>query len=263
MAPQAGFREKYGPWALVTGASSGIGEQLARAIAAEGLDVLMVARRSDRLEAIAAELRRDHGVEAESIALDLAMRDFVGPLLAACEGKDVGLVVSNAGLGAKGTLQESDVDHLAKLVDVNCRALVLLAHAFAPRLIARGRGGLLVTASIEAYSAFPYSATYAATKAFDRSFGEALWAELRQHGIDVLVLSPGATDTDILPSQGLMRPEDVARQALDHLGSGPSFVPGVLNRLLVRTLGVLPARLGIPAAGWGMQGAIEQGKKKR
>jgi len=182
----------------------------------------------------------------------------------------VGLVVSHAGLGAKGALADSEVAQLTTLVDVNCRALVLLAHAFAPRLIARGRGGLLVTASIEAYGAFPYSATYAATKAFDRSFGEALWAELRGHGVDVLVLSPGPTDTDILPSQGiradrmvgLMRPEDVARQALDRLASGPSFVPGAFNRVLVRTLGLLPARLGVPAAGWGMHGAIEQGRKK-
>jgi len=260
------FAETYGPWAVVTGASSGIGEQFARQLAAAGLHVVLVARRAERLENLAEELRGD--VEVETLALDLSRPDFLEPLLAACTGKDIGLVVSNAGAGLKGPHVEASPEKLLAMLDLNCRAPILLARSFAPGLIDRGRGGLLFTGSVEAVRGFPYSAGYSATKAFLQSFGESLWVELGAHGVDVLVLNPGPTDTEILPNQGmssddmlgLMPPEEVARRALARLGRGPVFVPGILNRVTVRFLSLLPRRLALKIAARGMLDAIEKGR---
>jgi short-subunit dehydrogenase len=156
----------------VTGASSGIGEQFARVLAEAGLDLVLVARRTERIEKLAEELRGSHGVAVEPLTLDLCEPDFLGPLVRACEGKEIGLVVSNAGIGAKGLCHEARREELTEVLHANCRAPLLLAHAFAPALIERGRGGLLLTGSIEGFVGFPYSAAYAATKAFVTSFGE-------------------------------------------------------------------------------------------
>ena len=260
------FKQRFGPWAIVTGASSGIGAEFARELAVRGLDVVISARRADRLEQLAGDLRRAHGTRVEVVPLDLERPDFIGPLLRACADKDAGLVVSNAGFGLKGEHHALDAARLTAMLNVNCHAPMLLAHAFAPRLIARGRGGLLFTGSIEGFIGFPWSAAYAATKAFVMTLGEALWGELRAHGVDVMVLAPGATDTDAPTLQGidkhqlagLMPPSEVARRALDRLGRAPLFVPGWLNRAMVRFLTIVPRRLGVLAAGKGMRDAIRR-----
>ena len=264
------FLEKYGPSALVTGASSGIGEQFAHVLAETGFDLVLVARRTERIEKLAQELRGRHGVEVEPLTLDLCEPDFLGPLLRVCEGKEIGLIVSNAGMGAKGLYHEAQRDQLTEVLHANCRAPLLLAHAFVPALIERGHGGLLLTGSIEGFVGFPYSAAYAATKAFVTSFGEAVWDELREHGVDVLVLAPGATDTEILPKSGfdpqdmagLMSPETVARLALRRLGRGPVYVPGILNRAFVGFLSLLPRRLAVVVAGRGMRAALEKARAR-
>jgi short-subunit dehydrogenase len=272
MAVAADFAARYGPTALVTGASSGIGEQFARVLASLGIDLVLVARRRDRLDALAAELRETRDVEVQTLPVDLAREDFLTPVLLACEGRDVGLVVSNAGFGAKGAHHETDVATLERVLAVNCRAPMLLAHAFAPQLIERGRGGILITGSIEAYQGLAYSAVYAASKAFARSLGEGLWEELRGHGVDVLVLSPGATDTEMLPNSGLsvedmptpvMTPESVARAGLEQLGRGPDFVPGLVNRLFVSGIGLLPRRLVLGVTGRAMLGTLQQARRRR
>ena len=263
------FAARYGPWAVVTGASSGIGEQFARQLADAGLSLVLAARRAERLARLADELHDTGNTDVECLALDLSQPGFLEPLLAACIGKDVGLVVSNAGSGLKGPLAEASPEKLTAMLDLNCRAPILLARSFAPRLMDRGRGGLLFTGSVEAVRGFPYSAAYSATKAFVQSFGEALWSELANHGVDVLVLNPGPTDTEILPNQGMssddmpgmMSPERVAALALARLGRGPVFVPGAMNRVMVRAFSLLPRRLGLKLAARGMLDAIEKGKR--
>jgi short-subunit dehydrogenase len=254
---------------VVTGASSGIGEQFARLLAVEGLHLVLVARRSERLEKLAKELREQHSIEVEALVLDLTRIDFLEPLLSACEQKDVGLVVSNAGAGAKGLHHETPREKLEAILDLNCRAPLLLAHAFAPKLIERGRGGLLLTGSMEGYLGFPYSAGYAASKAFVHSLGEGLWGELRERGIDVLVLAPGPTDTEILPKQGidpgqmigLKPPSEVARLGLERLHRGPVVQVGLLNRAFVAFLSLLPRGLAVRIAGRGMRDAIEKSRR--
>jgi len=268
MPTQQSFAERYGPWAVVTGASSGIGRELARQIAARGVSVVLVARRRDRLEELAGEIVTRNHVEAAPLALDLSEADAVEALLQAVDGKDVGLVACNAGLGAKGPHHETPPERIRDLVQVNCTVPALMAAAFAPRLVERGRGAILFTGSIEGRIGFAHSAVYSASKAFVRSLGEAVWAELHPHGVDVLVLAPGATDTEILPAQGfrrdamagLMRPAAVARAALEHLDDGPEYVPGVQNRLLVGALAVLPRKAAVRLAARGMKDTLERSR---
>jgi short-subunit dehydrogenase len=264
--------ERYGPWALVTGASSGIGDAFARELAREGFDLVLVARRKERLEALAAELRAAPaaGGSVEVLELDLTHPDFIDAIANCCEGKDIGLLVSNAGAGAKGPFEETPLELKHALLDLNCRAPMMLADAFIPRFKKRGRGGLIITSSIESVVGFPYSATYAATKAFATALGEGLWGELDGSGVDVLVLEPGSTDTETLGLQGmkaedmagLMQPASVARTALDRLGRGPVVIAGRMNRLLIGTLSWLPRKFAIRAVGKGIRDAIEKGRAK-
>jgi short-subunit dehydrogenase len=261
------FAHRYGPWALVTGASSGIGEQFARALAARGIHLVLSARRVPLLESLAAQLRTAHGVKVELVAADLGRQDFLPLVLEACAEKDIGLVVSNAGFGLKGENHLLAAERLTEMLNVNCHAPMLLAHAFAPRLLARGRGGFLLTGSIEAFRGFPWSSAYAGTKAFVTIFGEGIWGELQDRGIDVLVLSPGATDTAAPVSQGierraligLMQPAEVVERALARLGKEPVFVPGWTNRLLVALFTGLPRTWAVRFAGWGIRKALAGG----
>ncbi len=258
------FVTRYGPWALVTGASSGIGEHLARGLAARGLHLVLTARRVPELEALAASLRSAHGVEVRVAGVDLAEQTFLEQLASVCADIDVGLVVANAGFGLKGEHHTLDPARLTAMLNVNCHAPMLLANAFAPRLVARGRGGLLFTGSIESFLPFPWSGAYAATKSFVTSLGEAMAVELEGHGVDVMVLAPGSTDTQAPVSQGvdrralvgLMQPGEVAERALLRLGRARVYIPGWKSRLLVALLTSLPRRLAIRLAGRGIRDAL-------
>ncbi len=260
------FLERYGPWALVTGTSSGIGAQFAHQLAERGLNLVIVARRDDLNQALAAELRRRHAVEVEPLAVDLAAEHFMQTLMPVCEAKDIGLLVSNAGFGLKGLHHDLDAEQLSAMLNVNCRAPMLLIHRFAPKLIARGRGGILLTGSIEGNVGFPYSAAYASTKAFVRSFGESVWGELKSAGIDVLVLSPGSTDTEAPIKQGfkredlfgLMSPQEVAKQGLERLPRGPHFIPGSMNRLMMSFIALMPKRWAVPMLGASLKRFIKK-----
>jgi short-subunit dehydrogenase len=257
--------EGTGKTALVTGASSGIGKAFAELLAEKGYGVVLTARRADRLEALAAELRAAHRVRVEVLALDLADPGFLEPLVAACAGRELGLVVSNAGFGVKGEHHTLPAAELRAMLAVNTLAPTLLAHAFAPALVARGRGGLLFTGSIESFLGFPFSSAYAATKAYVTVLGEGLWGELERHGVDVLVVAPGATDTDAPTRQGIdkakipgkmMAPAQVAEEALARLGGRPVHVAGWQNRWLVRLLTALPRRTALRLAGKGIRDSL-------
>lgn len=266
-----GFAHKYGPWAIVTGASSGIGQHFARELAQRGLSLLLVARRESELEALAADLRQRHGVSALTAALDVGAPESVDAILARVGSEDVGLLVSNAGVGAKGLHHETPEEKLEAILAVNCGAPVRLARALTPRLVARGRGGLVFVGSMEAYGGAPYSAAYAASKNFVGAFAEGLWGELGPLGIDVLAVHPGPTDTAMLTSQGihpddmfgLMTPAEVAKRSVQRLARGPSYVPGLSNRLTLGFLGMLPRRQALRAMGMGMKRAIQKGQGRR
>jgi short-subunit dehydrogenase len=255
------FRHRYGPVALVTGASSGIGKAFAEALAARGLDVVLVARRRDRLEALAAELQAAHRMTAKVVELDLADRSAPQRMLEATRDLDVGLVVSNAGFGLKGEHAANDPQAMADMLTVNCHVPMQLAHGFIPRLRARGRGGIVFTSSIEALMGCPYSGAYSATKALVNALGEALWAELQPEGIDVLTLCPGATESEAAAKQGVdlaalqnvMPAGEVARLTLENLRNGPTFFSSEPYRANFEALLSLPRRDALMAMARGMK----------
>lgn len=249
------FVHRYGPYALVTGASSGIGRSYALALAARGLDLVPVARREDRLRELAAHVRDTYGTSVEILAEDLADPQAPARILDAVNDLDIGMVVNNAGFGVKGPFDTGDLRTLAAMQTVNCSAPTELAHGLVPRLKRRGRGALLFTSSVEGLIGCPYSAVYSATKAYLNALGEALWGELTPAGIDVLVLCPGATDTEAPARQGidpatlrdLMAPEEVVDSALRRLGAEPSHIPSAHYRESFARLRALPRREALTA----------------
>jgi short-subunit dehydrogenase len=244
------FHLRYGPAALVTGASSGIGKAFAEALAAKGFDLVVVARRVERLQELAARLTKDHGVSVKIAQIDLARPDAAQQMLDATSGMDIGLVVSNAGFGLKGEFAASDAKAMADMLMVNCNVPIQLAHGFIPRLRQRGKGGIIFTSSIEGVMSMPYSAAYAASKALVNSLGEALWAELKGEGIDVLTLCPGATESeaaglqgiDISTLQNVLPAAEVARTTLENIQNGPVFFSSEFYRASVEQLAALPRR---------------------
>jgi uncharacterized protein len=231
------FRRRYGPWAVIAGASEGLGAEFARQIASRGVNVALVALDRERLEAVGSELRLAHGVEVRTAAFDLASTDVAGSMDALTSGLDVGLLVYNAAYAPIGRFVDQSVEGALRALDVNCRAPLLLAHRIAPRLVARGRGGILLLSSMAGLHGTAMVATYAATKAFNLVLAEGLWSELRESGVDVLACCPGPTRTpgylqsnargDLRP----MEPDAVVTEALGALGERPSVVTGRSNRL--------------------------------
>jgi hypothetical protein len=178
--------------ALITGASAGIGEEFARQLAGRGYDLILVARRRDRLERLAEQLPTTaHVIDCDLVADAASLPGKVEQL-----GADVDLLVNNAGFGLRGRLLELDAAREAEMVRVNCEAVVTLTHAFVPGMVERRRGGVITVASTAGMQPLPYEATYGATKAFAISFMEALWMELRGTGVKVLVVNPGPVKTE-------------------------------------------------------------------
>lgn len=248
------LRDRFLGAALVTGASAGIGEAFARTLAARGMDVVLVARRGDRLASLARELEAAHGVTVAPVALDLAAPEVHRTLPAAVKalGLEVGLLINNAGFGLYGEFAELSADDQARMVDLNCRTPVLLTHAFLPAMRARGAGGVVIVSSVAGYQPTPFYTTYGATKAFDLMLAEALWAELRDDGIAVLALSPGNTPTEFQAVAGVgppaamaspMTTDSVVRVALDAIGHVPSVIPGTMNTLMASGARFLPRRV--------------------
>lgn len=251
----ADFTHRYGPVALVTGASSGIGRAFAIELAARGLDLVLIARRGDRMEELATGLRAAHGTEVRILAEDLADPGAPGRILEAVRDLDIGMVINNAGFGTKGAFELGDAHTVAAMQLVNCHAPTQLAHGLVPGLRRRGRGGLLFTSSVEGLIGCPYSAVYSATKAYLVALGEALWGELTPAGIDVLTLCPGATDTEAPVLQGidpatlrnLMTPEAVVASALAQLGGEPVHIPSEHYRQQFMSLRAMPRREALTA----------------
>jgi short-subunit dehydrogenase len=193
----------YGPWAFVTGASSGIGQEFARQAAASGINVVLVARRADRLQKVAAELTGRYGVQARVVPLDLGREGVLEPVREATDDIDVGLLISNAGAGNPGPFVSLPHERLREIVQLNVVAHLELAHHFGRRLATRGRGGMVLVSAVAAAGGLPYMANDSATKAYPLNLGEALHVELGQAGVDVTVLIPVLVNTPVVARIGL------------------------------------------------------------
>jgi short-subunit dehydrogenase len=250
------FSTRYGPWAVVCGASEGMGAQFGLQLAQRGLDVVLVARRAEALTEVQRQIERETKRQVKTVAIDLAGPDAVPSLASATAGLDVGLLIYNAAFCPLGPFLEQSTDENLRALEVNVKQPLLLAHHFGRRLAARGRGGLVLLSSLTAFQGSPFVTTYGATKAFNLSFAEGLWYELRAQNVDVLSVCAGATRTpNYLKSSpqeapGILDPAQVVREALDALGRQPSMIPGWFNRAASMVMRkVLSRRLTIAIMG--------------
>ena len=237
----ADFRSRFGPWALVAGASQGLGAEYAAQLAARGLNLVLVARHADRLAALSEDLSSRYGVQVKTIPLDLARSDATEAIARQVVGMEIGLLIYNAAYSMVGEFLDIPfADHL-KEIDTNCRTPLAMIYTFGRMMRSRGRGGIILMSSLSSSQGSPLVASYAATKAFSQVLGEGLWDELRQGGVDVLVCSPSAISTPgYLASQAAgpkkssvqaLAPRQVAAEALAALGKQPNVIPGWSNRL--------------------------------
>ena len=239
------FLKKYGPWAVVTGASDGIGQAFARKLAQSGVKVVLVARRQERLEALAHELHQTLGTETLVVAADLATPDGLQHLKDATANLDVGLLVASAGFGSSGDFLGNDVTSELAMIDVNCRALVDVSHHYGAALKAKRRGGVILLSSIMAFQGAPHAALYAATKAFVQTFAEGWHPEMKPFGVDVLAVAPGPTKSGFAKRAGMTfsfaaGPNDVAMNSLRALGRKTTVYPGMVAAVLALSLVPLP-----------------------
>jgi uncharacterized protein len=239
------FADRYGPWAVIAGASEGIGAAFARALAGRGLKLVLVARRPEPL----ADLAGDLPVETVTVTADLATPEGLAAVFDATAPLEVGLVVANAAYAPSGHFIDADHADLRRALDLNCGALVELAHHFVPPMAARRRGGLVVMSSAAGMQGGPLLSTYAASKAFGAVFAEGLWWELRADGVDVIaciagaVSTPGLTRVSRRDAPGTVTPDVVATAALAGLGRGPRVVPGTFMRLSTALMArIMPRR---------------------
>ena len=250
------FAKKYGPWALVLGASEGLGASFSTAIAQRGLHIAMAARRAEVLEKKATSITREYGVETHPIAVDLTKPDMLEILMDATENLDIGLVVYNAAAGYIGPFVTQERAQALQMIDINCRGPVLIAHHFSQKMRQRGSGGIILMSSGAALAGGPGNALYAAGKSFELILGEGLSRELKPLGVDVLSLIGPAIDTpnfwrdnpDIQKMLGPPLPSNqVAEEALDRLGKNASWVAGETYREGLAALGTLPREQQIDA----------------
>jgi hypothetical protein len=247
-------REWQGKWALVTGASAGIGVALANELAAGGAHLVLTARRSDRLEQLAERLRKQHAIQAEIVTADLASPNGPNEIFNFTQRKklSIELLINNAGFGQYGELDQVESQRLLDMVQVNCAAVVHLTRLYLPEMIQRGRGDVLILASTASFQAVPYISTYAATKAFDLLFAEGLAEEMKPHDIRVCALCPGSTESEFhavaqqeaFTQKHQESAEKVARTGLQALAAGKSYViSGTGNYIGAHLQRIVPRRL--------------------
>jgi short-subunit dehydrogenase len=246
------------PTALITGASSGIGAMFAREYAARGYNLVVAARRTDRLEALAAEITAAHGVSVRVIASDLSVPGAAKKLATAVGKTPIDVLVNNSGWGHIGPFADEDLAGMAAEINVNIVALTQLSRLCVAPMIERGRGTIINIASTAAYQPVPNMSVYAATKAYVLSFTEALWGELQGTGVVALAVSPGGTATEFFDVAGgrpmgsvLMTPTQVvatAMSALEAKSPAPSVIVGAANRVMAMAGRFVPRRMLISVA---------------
>jgi uncharacterized protein len=252
------FLKKYGSWALVTGATSGIGQELSLLLAQNGLNVILVGRSTEKLH-VTAELVKQKGVRVETILADFEQASAVQTVIESTRNHDIGLFIPAAGFGDSGLFVEADLSFQSAMLEVNINSVVALTHHFANRMKKQGRGGIVLIGSLLAYHGTPYSAVYAASKAFVLSFGEALAVEMKKTGVDILVSNPGPTQTGFGQRASMnmgkaMSPQLVATATLAALGKSHTVLPGYLSKLLRSALITAPRFLQVRIIGNIMKG---------
>ncbi|RCW64217.1 SDR family NAD(P)-dependent oxidoreductase [Saliterribacillus persicus] len=252
------MKELNGQWALITGASSGIGEVFARELAAKGSNLILTARSETKLTAIASELKKKYGIQTEVIVSDLSHSGASSALYRECQdrGHSVALLVNNAGFATHGFFEDQPLDRNHDQIMLNVMALVELTHLFLPEMLKKRKGAVINVASTAAFQPSPYMAVYGATKAFVLSFTQALWKENRNRGVQFLTLCPGSTETGFFDAVGTndavvgkkASPKHVVDVALKSLGTSRSYVvSGRMNYLASQVNRFVPKKVMLKA----------------
>lgn len=239
------LKTKYGSWALVTGASSGIGHELAERLAEAGIHLLLTSRRLEALQTLASDLTQRYGVQTRVLATDLTAPKGIDLLIEASSDLDVGLLVAAAGFGTSGLFVERDLDTELNMLELNCTAVLKLSHHFSRVFKARKKGGIILMSSIVSFQGVPYAAHYAATKAYVHSLAEALSIELKPFGVDVLAAAPGPVNSSFGERAAMnlgkaLKPSDIGVAILQALGKRTVVYPGLLTKILTGSLSTLP-----------------------
>jgi len=231
-----GFRGRYGPWALLAGASVGLGAAFASELAQKGLNLVLIARRPGPLESRSAELKGKHGILVKTISMDLAAPDMLKTIAAETKDLEIGLLVYDTAYMLIGSFFGHPIAKQLRTIDVNCRGPLTLAHHFGQKMIEMKRGGIILMTSLSGMQGAPWLASYGATKAFNIVLAEGLWYELRGKGVDVIACCAGAIETPNYVSSkpeslGAFAPkpltvEKVAHEAVAALGRKPLVIPG-------------------------------------
>ncbi len=254
------FQKHYGPWAVIAGASQGLGAAYADQLAARGINLLLIARRTELLDELAAYLTQQYAIQTQTLTLDLSCPDAAEQISRKTEGMDIGLLVYNAAFSVVGPFIDRPVDDHLKEIDTNIRTPLVLTYTLGERMLEKGRGGVILMSSLSAFQGSAFISNYGATKAFNMLLAEGLWEEWRRRGVDVLVCIAGAIKTpNYLASaprktgrfsDATLAPETVVHEALEALGRQPHVIPGRSNRLasfVMRHL--LPRQMAIQLMG--------------
>lgn len=250
IAEKQKLKTKYGPWVLVTGASSGIGLELAVQLASAGCNLVLCARNIQRLQNAESQIRGRYDVETKLVAADMSEQIAIDHLIHSIQNLDIGLVILSAGYGTSGLFKDASLHTEINMLRVNCESILSLTHYFTQRFLSRGKGGIILLSSIVAFQGVPYAAHYAATKAYIQSLGEALAVELKPLGIDVLSAAPGPVMTGFGDRANMtigrsLRPSEISVPILRALGKKNTVLPGMLTRLLMFGLGIVPRRMKV------------------
>lgn len=254
------FKMKYGEWALIAGASEGLGAAYAHYLAAEGLNLVMVARRTAPLEELAALLGAKHKIQTVCISCDLALPDAANQLINSLQGHEIDVLVYNAALSYIGPFESDTPEHNRQIAQANMLTPMNLVHLFAVPMLKKGKGAVILMASLAGFQGSGFLAAYAASKAFNRVFAESLWYEWKDRGVDVIACCAGATATpnfiNTKPDKAdffaprVQSPEEVVRECFEQLGKGPSFVTGTGNKLASFVMQrLIPRKLAITIMG--------------
>jgi short-subunit dehydrogenase len=253
------FLRKYGPWALVTGASDGVGQASAKLLASMGLNLVLVARSQEKLAHLAKQFANENNIQVRVLALDLSVAEAAEELKLATSDLEIGLLIASAGFGSSGKFLDANEVTELQMLNVNCNAVLVQCLHFGKLMAQKQKGGLILLSSVLAFQGTPYSANYGATKAYIQSFAEGIADEFQAHGVDVLSVAPGpiasgfAQRANMVLGQSLA-PDVVAKQAIDSLGKRRLVRPGALSKLLGWGLSTAPRALRVQLIGSIMRG---------
>lgn len=239
------LKNKYGEWAIVTGASSGIGLELTTQLAGAGFNLIINSRHLEKLKVVERDLKSKHQIELKIIDADVSGTAGINKIIEVTQGLNIGLLVASAGYGTSGLFPDISLHSEINMLRVNCEAVLSLTHYFSQKFKQQNRGGIILLSSLVAFQGVPYSANYSATKAYIQSFAEALAVELKPFGIDVLAAAPGPIDSDFGQRANMkmgktLKPSELGVPILKALGRRTNVIPGLLSKILIYSLRTVP-----------------------